>query len=152
MNLPFNIDVSCAEKTEASLQLKSQDVFTVLMTKIPGYWKHVDSALFPFKTSAFKMFLSVFWSRLCSNQHQGVIIGHIRLVTLLQGSPIGVKITKHLLYYTGVCLVRWFRGISSTEALEFEYKPHSCVPLFLHVQPPASLLVCPLYHLFSHNV
>lgn len=59
MKLPFNIDVSCTEKTQTSFKLKSQDVFTVLITRIPGYWKHVNSPLFPFKTSAFKKFLSV---------------------------------------------------------------------------------------------
>lgn len=66
---------------------------TVLMTQIHGYWKHVNSAFVPLSKHQHlkkkKKFLSVFWSRLCSNQHQGVIIGHIRLATLLQGSPIG---------------------------------------------------------------
>lgn len=59
----------------------------------------------------------------------GATSGHIRLLSLVQGSPIGVKITKHLLYYTGVCLV-WVRGTSTAEALEFWIQPaQPCPPL-----------------------
>lgn len=151
MKLPFNIDVSCTEKTETSFKLKSQDDFTVLMTRIPGYWKHVHSALFPLKTSAFKSLCLCFISHLCLNWHQRVIIGHIRLMTLLQGSSIGVKITKHLLSYPGVCrllvptrLLNWSSWVGVQTA--------QLCPLLLHVQPPTSPFICPLYHLFPHNV
>lgn len=129
MELPFNIDVSCTEETEASFKLKRQDVFTVLMAI--GFLIHFSAFFPPLKHLHFKSFRLVFESPLCTTQRRvGAIIGHIRFVTLVQGSPIGVKITKHLLYYTGVCPVCWVRGISSAEALEIWVQTRTAVSPF----------------------
>lgn len=92
------------------------------------------------------LFPSVFYTLFCVLRNVTLTYQLVRWVGWAWGSLNGVKITKHLLYYTGVCLFLLYKGASPQLKLFRIWikAAQLCIPLFLHVQTSYILSCLPL--------